>query len=922
MKTLGEYIEIYKEIANRVGVRGESVNLLSQLLANATYLNVSENISFLQESSFSRATLMNSKIQHCMDNMYSVFRGNNPRVYVNYESNSYAEFRPYDLISSSSNFKVYFEGYLKEDGSLERSDLVVPPGNKVVLVGIISRGISTKEWTLSSRNTYYVDFLDDDLSSDLFVSVGNEDELYPVTRSFSDHVEGDLIFDLTLPNFGSRLYLPQKFRLTTGYRSPMENMRIKINAFQYCKLDEFKENELSRLSLTSGIINPFTEDHLLKFDYDNKETHNFGGVIFFKESERDSITTIHYRASRDRFINSSLRSNSDIGRVLEEDFTDKIHPGATSFEFKTIDTTQIEEVKNTVKFSLSSSDGNSLPLKDNVRDSVETVLEKVSFSSDPRSNEKIGLISYGGKSISETTTFNQKLFVSRIRYGQGKILDNGKSTIVQNALKIPLTPDSKAGKRVSGELRVIMRSPIDRKDPESLGMVAVYSLEPSLSIVKVNINGSSGEFENPNIRLTVIKKRPDGGNKVISTYGQLKAEGLEIKYKISSSESSRYSVLGERGDKSSDPDGLLELNLATDLPTSDPYSLDRVYLLLTSNQDNRVLNLNEEECITILKTGSSLSMRLQENTIYIPTKVDGTKVEGYTVKNKVSLFKNKAPLSDDLLERVEIQVIDPEGVTSEIGEDGSIIVSGLPNTNDDLTFVVMVKLEGESISDKFTIKTTGSLFGSLNSTVFISGDNIDSVNSMVVRPEIQEFTVNIEDQNHVYIYSPEIGFDIFSVIWSEITPKITDHLNSNKKFIPSLNIYYAPKNMLNLISDEEIAKFKERRLSYYVTNDINIDRGRVVKAQFIIDAKLYRNESISEIVKYIVDSYSYKFNFNIESKLDEIRALISKIENVKVINSIKLKFSNELNDTLTWEEVEKDLKHTYFTTSFLLNTSI
>ena len=76
MKSLQDYIDIYREIANNLQLTGDSVELLVQMMANATYISEVEQVSFANEASLERATLMNSKIQHCVNLMYSVFRGN------------------------------------------------------------------------------------------------------------------------------------------------------------------------------------------------------------------------------------------------------------------------------------------------------------------------------------------------------------------------------------------------------------------------------------------------------------------------------------------------------------------------------------------------------------------------------------------------------------------------------------------------------------------------------------------------------------------------------------------------------------------------------------------------------------------------------------------------------------------------------
>ena len=111
MKSLQEYLEIYRSIARNLNLRGDSVEMLSQMLANATFISEVEHIAYSQEASLERATLMNSKIQHCMNEMYSVFRGSCPRVILRFKANVAFEWNVFDEISSSNSFSVYYLGY-------------------------------------------------------------------------------------------------------------------------------------------------------------------------------------------------------------------------------------------------------------------------------------------------------------------------------------------------------------------------------------------------------------------------------------------------------------------------------------------------------------------------------------------------------------------------------------------------------------------------------------------------------------------------------------------------------------------------------------------------------------------------------------------------------------------------------------------
>ena len=110
MKSIQEYIDKYKGIANDLQLTGDSVDLLVQLLAHATYINEVENINYANESSLERATLPNSKIQHCMDIMYSVFRGSCPRVKLRFRPTKYISLEKYQRVYSSNNFSLYYFG--------------------------------------------------------------------------------------------------------------------------------------------------------------------------------------------------------------------------------------------------------------------------------------------------------------------------------------------------------------------------------------------------------------------------------------------------------------------------------------------------------------------------------------------------------------------------------------------------------------------------------------------------------------------------------------------------------------------------------------------------------------------------------------------------------------------------------------------
>lgn len=340
MRTLQDYRNIYREIAQSLGYRGDSVELLVQLLSNATYIEEVENIAYMEEASLERATLMNSKIQHCVDLMYSVFRGSCPRVLMSVVPTKYQTLTPYQEIVNSSNFKVYFLGWKlggdesdKEPGIEKGMNYgpctLNPLLPKVYYIyGFISGTAPVvKEHTVSSENPYYFDIPETGLSNDMFLEVakaseegglGNYKE-YPVTRNFSDHILNSSVYDLTIPGFGSRLYFPGLLE---------ESDKIRATYYKLARLSDYQENELKRISLKGTTPEPFSSDY---FIYKNIESGYSGvqNLIIIPETQREDLQTIHYNASKNRYSNSMVRSNSDMGTLLEEYRPDKVRASGT-----------------------------------------------------------------------------------------------------------------------------------------------------------------------------------------------------------------------------------------------------------------------------------------------------------------------------------------------------------------------------------------------------------------------------------------------------------------------------------------------------------------------------------------------------------------------------------------------------------------
>ena len=409
MKSLQDYIDRYSDVANNLGYSGDSVDILIQLLAHASYISEVENISYVQEASLDKATLINSKIQHCVDNMYSVFRGTCPRVMMKIKPSKYITLNPYDLMVTSNNFNIYYLGYYKVTalgekesaarsttsitsttsaigtskiidttdvsidesgenqgtnagpsieglsidellkygytGSWEYSSATFYPAvddsDIQILIGFLApKRIGEKltvDKIINSNNTYYIDCTANNLSDDMYVEIvqsnGSRERLAR-TRVFAEHILEHKIFDLTLPSFGSRLFFANYYKDTIGRDSRSivgmtENTNIHAQFYGYSELGDYNEPELKRVQYKGAELVKFSSEFLKE----NTVTETSDGLCYIEAIPRDGLNTIHYKASRDRYVSSIIRSNRDIGTVLEESFPDIIISGGTSYLF-------------------------------------------------------------------------------------------------------------------------------------------------------------------------------------------------------------------------------------------------------------------------------------------------------------------------------------------------------------------------------------------------------------------------------------------------------------------------------------------------------------------------------------------------------------------------------------------------------------
>lgn len=345
--------EDLQSIAKDYGYQGEALNIIVDLLTYAIFHEQFDFLNTSRELSLDQATLMNSKIQRCIDVLYAVYRGRNPRIWVNVQFDGPVHRNKFDQLFDSNTFKIYAANQI--DGW--------PDGKTHLIECIIAKRKLEVDNTINQLSKYYLDFKEDgkdgnlynNISEDIQVSVVSkgpnqstliDKKVYPTTRLLSDHTryDGDeeQFLAITLPDFGLRLFRKNYF--------PVSSI-IKIEAFNYISLDDINIQEIDKLAFEGMTLVPakFHESNDTITDNDKKAEsdeqylnivddatyevplieYNSSsmleyGYTIFDRTERDNIRTLLYNANLASRVNSEIKSNSDVNYLFTEVFRDRV----------------------------------------------------------------------------------------------------------------------------------------------------------------------------------------------------------------------------------------------------------------------------------------------------------------------------------------------------------------------------------------------------------------------------------------------------------------------------------------------------------------------------------------------------------------------------------------------------------------------
>ena len=322
--------ELYR-IAKNYNLKGDAVEYVTDVVTFLFFYNQVGIANAVQESSLETAKLLNSKIKACMNNFYSVYRGRNARIELNFKANTLIDFKKFDQIYATHSFFLYAEE------AIYRSQYSVAPviGKDRLPIGIFCKSQKYElELTITNKNKYYIDVVIDrsylrNLSEDIKVEI--DGVLYPTTRDFYDHVNTpiprtkndplDKLFLLTIPDYGVRIFKKGYMDgdLEKGYFKPSQV--INIQCFEYTTLDDINLDEVKKVIIPGTELIPYEG-----YKEDGKTPNVAGddGRLLIEATSRASENSLLYNANLATRVQSQILSNSDINALFTEYFIDDI----------------------------------------------------------------------------------------------------------------------------------------------------------------------------------------------------------------------------------------------------------------------------------------------------------------------------------------------------------------------------------------------------------------------------------------------------------------------------------------------------------------------------------------------------------------------------------------------------------------------
>lgn len=925
MKSLTDYLNTYRNVAKNLNLTGDAVELLAEFLANASYTNEVENVAYAQESMLERATLMNSKIQHCVERMYSVYRGICPRVILNFYSQNYMNLQPYDKILSGNGWNLYYIGYyqnylgelsdqdqykinklgISEDEYRESlgdfvynsSYLISPTGDTILykIICILSPAPSVKTWTINSNSTFYFQNLDSNLSNDVFATAtyGGQVVNKKITRLFQDFIldektNNPSLFDLTLPSYGSRIYIGNLEIGTT----------LNINYFKYCSLSDFNINDINKIKLDGTVPQSFSKNSFL----DPKGfSETQPGLIVIDEVKPDTLSVLHYRANRHRFANSIIRSNSDVGYLLEEMYPNKVMPNGAAYVFDAPSPSKEVTETITYQYYIPSTQ------EELIATSGKGTIGDASRSDLYYYNTQSGAMFVNSYSKNPVSLSGGGQYTSGISIScpnQNPFIDGGPKEGVL-AFDINYGETDK-----TGVLQIVYKS-----GSKQTGSPFIYTILPSISRIAK---------DSKSININIMRSSSDSVTEILTTQTQLLSQTLpmKIQYKYQWTSEGSGTLVSDLID--TDEDLTINIQNLISPETGDLVIPDWIEIHLVTINDDKDIS---REIISRIDESNTTVLDLIQDTVFLESDSTGKLNQSFPISLTNAFYY--------LYQAGSVTTVDPSYQTLSLGKasyeitnSGEIMLTSMENDIDSIDIPIVATYNGNTQVKILSVKKSISIYGDdLMSRDFFIGDDPTGGNKIATLKattdmQIAKFNYS-GGKNTIYIWPEKSSIEIFDIQWTYNTTTITNLLDSGSITTPALNIYYVPIKTSGYLTNAEINDFIQNRGSYYVSTEINVIPATEYKVVFKIGLELYSNDNtIDEKIEEILLFYQNRLEVDLDSKIEEIKSLISKIINVSCVLYLVPQYYNSNDELTDWSEIKKNISISYFNILYTINTQL
>lgn len=293
MKSIEEIENNLRIAAKSHDLVGDSLEILIKLLAFNQYEVQLATTNALLESNPATASNLNSIISHAGSNMYSVYRGSNPRVQMSITIESPLSLTYLEEVYSTQEFKLYYSRCFTDSGVEIPGDYRFTVGKVYTMEFIVSSSRVIDYLSTSANSSISLESISEGISEDLSLKkLGVNSSALKLTRDFGDHIDSSkytesesLIFVLTLPGSGVRFY----------HSNPLG-------------FDASSEYILTYLPYYEGSI---TKDDLDAFSL-NLHTIDRDSITIKERIPVESLESINYNARRTLVTQSRVRTNQDL----------------------------------------------------------------------------------------------------------------------------------------------------------------------------------------------------------------------------------------------------------------------------------------------------------------------------------------------------------------------------------------------------------------------------------------------------------------------------------------------------------------------------------------------------------------------------------------------------------------------------------